>query len=92
MMNTDREQSMRPTTVVLAYRRAILIAVYTHLLRKSRQNIFMFADDANAAVLDAGSQTWWRWINITLFLATWSLELLLEADDDSDSISRWKME
>jgi len=26
-------QSMRPTTVVLAYRRAILIAVYTHLLR-----------------------------------------------------------
>jgi hypothetical protein len=31
---TDSGQSMRPTTVVLAYRRAILIAVYTHLLRK----------------------------------------------------------
>lgn len=31
---TDSGQSMRPTTVVLAYRRAILIAVYTHLLRE----------------------------------------------------------
>jgi hypothetical protein len=44
-------------------------------------------------VLDAGSQTWWRWVNIALFLAVWSLELLLDADDDSDSVaSRWKVE
>ena len=45
-------------------------------------------------VLDAGSQTWWRWTNIALFLATWSLELLLDAEDDSDavSVSRWKVE
>jgi hypothetical protein len=76
--------------VVLAYRRAILIAVYTHLLRESQRcPIGTRPDDT---VLDAGSQTWWRWVNITIFLATWSLELLLEADDDSDSVSRWKME
>ena len=86
-----QEQSMRPTTVVLAYRRAILIAVYTHLLRKCPKTGFRMRL-LTPPVLDAGSQTWWRWINITLFLATWSLELLLEADDDSDSISRWKME
>lgn len=69
--------NMRITTVVLSYRRAILIAVYTHLL-----------------LLDAGSQTWWRWVNIALFLAVWSLELLLDADDDAESVSvtRWKVE
>lgn len=45
------------------------------------------------SVLDAGSQTWWRWINITLFLAVWSLELLLDADDDAESsVGRWKVE
>ncbi|GFZ44750.1 hypothetical protein JCM24511_02475 [Saitozyma sp. JCM 24511] len=67
--------NMRVTTVVLSYRRAILIAVYTHLL-----------------LLDAGSQTWWRWLNIALFLAVWSLELLLDADDDADSVTRWKVD
>jgi hypothetical protein len=84
-------QSMRPTTVVLAYRRAILIAVYTHLLRTSPacQSTWPAADET---VLDAGSQTWWRWVNITIFLATWSLELLLEADDDIDNATRWKMD
>jgi hypothetical protein len=35
---------------------------------------------------------WWRWVNIALFLAVWSLELLLDADDDGDSVSRWKVE
>jgi len=44
------------------------------------------------ADLDAGSQTWWRWVNIALFLAVWSLELLLDADDDSESVTRWKVE
>ena len=82
---------MRPTTVVLAYRRAILIAVYTHLLRTFATTAQEQVETDNP-VLDAGSQTWWRWVNITIFLATWSLELLLEADDDSDSVSRWKME
>jgi hypothetical protein len=43
-------------------------------------------------VLDAGSQTWWRWLNIALFLAVWSLELLLDADDDADSVTRWKVD
>ena len=47
---------------------------------------------ADEIVLDAGSQTWWRWVNITIFLATWSLELLLEADEDIDNASRWKMD
>ncbi|WWD06237.1 hypothetical protein V865_004323 [Kwoniella europaea PYCC6329] len=68
--------NMRITTVVLSYRRAILIAVYTHLL-----------------LLDGGSQTWWRWINIALFLAVWSLELLLDAEgDDNESVTRWKVD
>ncbi|WVW81372.1 hypothetical protein I302_103364 [Kwoniella bestiolae CBS 10118] len=68
--------NMRITTVVLSYRRAILIAVYTHLL-----------------LLDGGSQTWWRWINIALFLSVWSLELLLDAEgDDNESVSRWKVD
>jgi len=44
-------------------------------------------------VLDAGSQTWWRWINIALFLSVWSLELLLDAEgDDTDSVTRWKVD
>ncbi|EKD01542.1 hypothetical protein A1Q2_04103 [Trichosporon asahii var. asahii CBS 8904] len=65
-------RNMRITTIVLGYRRAILIAVYTHLLR---------------------SQTWWRWVNIALFLSVWSLELLLDADEDSDTtVGRWKVE
>lgn len=67
--------NMRITTVVLSYRRAILIAVYTHLL-----------------LLDAGSQTWWRWVNIAVFLAVWSLELLLDAEGDDDSVTRWKVD
>ncbi|KAL7420250.1 hypothetical protein Q5752_005219 [Cryptotrichosporon argae] len=67
--------NVRVTTVVLAYRRAILIAVYTHLL-----------------LLDGGSQTWWRWINIALFLSVWSLELMLDADDDTESVTRWKVD
>ncbi|OCF60055.1 hypothetical protein L486_02728 [Kwoniella mangroviensis CBS 10435] len=68
--------NMRITTVVLSYRRAILIAVYTHLL-----------------LLDGGSQTWWRWINIALFLSVWSLELLLDAEgDDNESVTRWKVD
>ncbi|WOO85072.1 putative protein [Vanrija pseudolonga] len=72
----EEPANMRITTIVLSYRRPILIAVYTHLL-----------------LLDAGSQTWWRWINITLFLAVWSLELLLDADDDAESsVGRWKVE
>ena len=44
------------------------------------------------SVLDAGSQEWWRWINVALLLAVWSLELLLDADDDADSVSRWKVD
>lgn len=47
---------------------------------------------AHVADLDAGSQTWWRWVNITLFLSVWSLELLLDAEDDADSVSRWKVD
>ncbi|ORY23537.1 ICE2-domain-containing protein [Naematelia encephala] len=72
----EEPANMRVTTVVLSYRRAILIAVYTHLL-----------------LLDAGSQTWWRWINIALFLSVWSLELLLDAEgDDTESVTRWKVD
>ena len=78
---------MRVTTVVLSYRRAILIAVYTHLLRELLDMTWLIS------VLDAGSQTWWRWINIALFLSVWSLELLLDADgDDAESVSRWKVD
>lgn len=51
---------------------------------------YAVADDT--AVLDGGSQTWWRWLNIALFLSVWSLELLLDADDDTDSVSRWKVD
>jgi len=73
--------------VVLSYRRAILIAVYTHLLCEWTRAARLIT------VLDAGSQTWWRWVNIALFLSVWSLELLLDADDDGDSVaSRWKVE
>ncbi|KAK8844666.1 hypothetical protein IAR55_006515 [Kwoniella newhampshirensis] len=44
-------------------------------------------------LLDGGSQTWWRWINIALFLSVWSLELLLDADaDDTESVTRWKVD
>lgn len=72
----DEPANMRITTVFLSYRRAILIAVYTHLL-----------------LLDGGSQTWWRWVNIALLLAVWSLELLLDAEgDDTDSVTRWKVD
>ncbi|KAL0253926.1 hypothetical protein I308_101304 [Cryptococcus tetragattii IND107] len=72
----DEPPNMRITTVFLSYRRAILIAVYTHLL-----------------LLDGGSQTWWRWVNIALLLSVWSLELLLDAEgDDTDSVSRWKVD
>ncbi|WRT63310.1 uncharacterized protein IL334_000215 [Kwoniella shivajii] len=68
--------NMRITTVVLSYRRAILITVYTHLL-----------------LLDGGSQTWWRWINIALFLSVWSLELLLDAEgEETESVTRWKVD
>jgi len=78
---------MRVTTVILSYRRAILIAVYTHLLCESRPLSLLMT------VLDAGSQTWWRWVNIALFLSVWSLELLLDADEDTESVgSRWKVE
>ncbi|BEJ13408.1 hypothetical protein CspHIS471_0305820 [Cutaneotrichosporon sp. HIS471] len=69
----EEPTNMRITTIVLSYRRAILIAVYTHLL-----------------LLDAGSQTWWRWVNIALFLSVWSLELLLDPDDDAESVKPWK--
>ncbi|ODN73879.1 hypothetical protein L202_07396 [Cryptococcus amylolentus CBS 6039] len=76
----DEPANMRIATVFLSYRRAILIAVYTHLL-------------CNLQVLDGGSQTWWRWINIALLLSVWSLELLLDAEgDDTDSVSRWKVD
>ncbi|WWC85447.1 uncharacterized protein L201_000310 [Kwoniella dendrophila CBS 6074] len=72
----EEPPNMRITTVVLSYRRAILIAVYTHLL-----------------LLDGGSQTWWRWINIALFLSVWSLELLLDAEgEDTESVTRWKVD
>ncbi|WVO20710.1 uncharacterized protein IAS62_002009 [Cryptococcus decagattii] len=72
----DEPPNMRITTVFLSYRRAILIAVYTHLL-----------------LLDGGSQTWWRWVNIALLLSVWSLELLLDAEgDDTDSVTRWKVD
>ncbi|WVQ82584.1 hypothetical protein IAT38_004714 [Cryptococcus sp. DSM 104549] len=72
----EEPANMRITTVFLSYRRAVLIAVYTHLL-----------------LLDGGSQTWWRWINIALFLSVWSLELLLDAEgDDTDSVTRWKVD
>lgn len=44
-------------------------------------------------VLDGGSQTWWRWVNIALLLSVWSLELLLDAEgDDTDSVTRWKVD
>ncbi|WVR03178.1 hypothetical protein IAU60_000169 [Kwoniella sp. DSM 27419] len=72
----EEPANMRITTIVLSYRRAILIAVYTHLL-----------------LLDAGSQTWWRWINIALFLSVWSLELLLDAEgDETEAVARWKVD
>ncbi|KAK4684740.1 hypothetical protein P7C73_g5424, partial [Tremellales sp. Uapishka_1] len=72
----EEPANMRVTTIVLSYRRAILICVYTHLL-----------------LLDAGSQTWWRWINIALFLSVWSLELLLDAEgEEGEAIARWKAE
>ncbi|WVF66666.1 hypothetical protein IAT40_001407 [Kwoniella sp. CBS 6097] len=72
----EEPANMRITTIVLSYRRAILIAVYTHLL-----------------LLDGGSQTWWRWINIALFLSVWSLELLLDAEgEETESVTRWKVD
>lgn len=93
---------MRITTVFLSYRRAILIAVYTHLLRAFplpcvlRILLFFFlrlGADPLAKVLDGGSQTWWRWVNIALLLSVWSLELLLDAEgDDTDSVTRWKVD
>jgi hypothetical protein len=82
---------MRATTVVLSYRRAILISVYTHLLCKPAV-LEVIGQSANNTVLDAGSQTWWRWLNIALFLAVWSLELLLDADDDAEAVARWKVD
>lgn len=49
--------------------------------------------DPLAKVLDGGSQTWWRWVNIALLLSVWSLELLLDAEgDDTDSVTRWKVD
>jgi hypothetical protein len=29
---------------------------------------------------------------MALFLAVWSLELLLDADDDAENVARWKVE
>lgn len=94
---------MRITTVFLSYRRAILIAVYTHLLRASPLPCVLFYAfsspflrlnaDHSGKVLDGGSQTWWRWVNIALLLSVWSLELLLDAEgDDTDSVTRWKVD
>jgi hypothetical protein len=63
----------------------------SRLLRLEHSDLFTWLTP-RSPVLDAGSQTWWRWLNIALFLAVWSLELLLDADDDADSVTRWKVD
>ena len=62
-------QSARITTVILTYRRAILTAVYTHLLLLPSSS---------------PTQSYWRWITTSLFLLVWAAELVLDEGEGDE--------
>ncbi|KAK4336040.1 ICE2 family protein [Rhodotorula toruloides] len=68
----------RVMTIVLAYARSLLVAVYTHLLLLSESN----------------DQVFWRWCNVFLVQILWAIEIRLGAhmDEDATVEARWKTE
>uniref|UniRef100_A0A0K3C831 BY PROTMAP: gi/472583985/gb/EMS21601.1/ ICE2 family protein [Rhodosporidium toruloides NP11] gi/647400374/emb/CDR45769.1/ RHTO0S11e04566g1_1 [Rhodosporidium toruloides] n=1 Tax=Rhodotorula toruloides TaxID=5286 RepID=A0A0K3C831_RHOTO len=71
-------QAARVMTIVLAYARSLLVAVYTHLLLLSESN----------------DQVFWRWCNVFLVQILWAIEIRLGAhmDEDATVEARWKTE
>lgn len=68
-------QSVKTATLLLSYRRMILIAVYTHLLCKhDHETLCEWSSAVDwhslvswfCLVLDNGSQVWWRWVGLVL--------------------------
>jgi len=63
---SDEEPAARVMTVLVAYSRLILIAVYTHLLLLS----------------SSGNQEFWRWLNVFLTIGLWAVEVGLSGEDE----------
>ncbi|BGP34506.1 hypothetical protein JCM10296v2_006328 [Rhodotorula toruloides] len=75
---SEEEPAARVMTIVLAYARSLLVAVYTHLLLLSESN----------------DQVFWRWCNVFLVQILWAIEIRLGAhmDEDATVEARWKTE
>ena len=79
--------------ILLSYRQAIFIAVYSHLLRAYSSLPFDHAHGRSRTlpVLDHSSQVWWRWINIFFTLVIWAVELLVSGQNDA-IVKEWKVD
>ncbi|GAA5984904.1 hypothetical protein JCM10908_002444 [Rhodotorula pacifica] len=67
---SEEEPAARIMTIVLAYARPLLIAVYTHLLVLSSSN----------------DQVFWRWGNVFLVQLLWAIEIRLGQHLDDDEV------
>ncbi|KAK2461951.1 hypothetical protein APHAL10511_006414 [Amanita phalloides] len=56
-------------------------STFTRILLTYRQTVFVTVY-SHLLLLDHSSQIWWRWMNIFLTLAIWSVELLVSSGDD----------
>ena len=83
-------QSARATTILLSYRRAILISVYTHLLLLDHSQVW-WRWSVPVSLLSPAFQSRSHPLafafsthraSITLFLLVWAAELIFDADDD----------
>lgn len=95
-------QSQKLTTLLLAYRQTILIAVYSHLLSMLSllpRHIGLSSPSPPAnlrsffcnLVLDPSAQVWWRWSNILFTLSIWAIEIIL-AGEGGGLGEKWKVE
>lgn len=89
----DDSWNDRPTSaltrLLLTYRQAIFIMVFSHLLCTCSQSCIHF-NLTVYLVLDPSSQVWWRWMSVFFTLALWAVELFVSTD--GDDVKEWKVE
>ncbi|KAF8736543.1 hypothetical protein AX14_014377 [Amanita brunnescens Koide BX004] len=66
-------------------------STFTRILLTYRQTLFVTVY-SHLLLLDHSSQIWWRWANIFLTLAIWSIEILVSSDDDDVVTKEWKVD
>jgi hypothetical protein len=78
-------------TLLIAFSRLILIAVYTNLLLLSSSSSVPLSPQATFS-LGGNNEIFWRWINLFLMTALWGVELLVGDRSVGSGEGRWKID